>query len=647
MINASVIIPTYNSEVSIGPTLESLEPILNDPTIEIIFVDDFSSDSTVEVLGRFSGQYTNVKMHVLKENSGGAATPRNLGLQVAMGEYVFFLDSDDPLSSVGFRAALDIGLVQGSDIVRTPIEVRRPGRANEVVDKIEGWHDLPSLQSQISGIVKFQSLTVSCLFRRKALLDNQILFETSRRIGEDIVFTASVLAIATRIDYSSIPARAYIRRNDGNTSVTQSLSSIDFLDFFRSWNDVESRLQAMGISFFHLHGLAAINYCLRQYLWFGKEPLSEGTFEKVSQIVGLHWKSIEPLPLSNRFKQVLNILRQGTLDEINQELRIRLLVAGHDLKFTNSILSHLPKRFCVKRDQWDGHSKHNQLESEHLVAWADVIWCEWLLGAAVWYSVRKRVDQELIVRCHRSEVMATYGQKIKLSSVSKFVAISPHGLDDFSDRFAISRRKFELIPNAVDVRSFLGRPKERSSCSRLLMVGNVPKLKGYHRAIELLAKLRQYDSSFSLTVIGKSPEDLDWLWMQEEERRYFELCESRIDILGLRSSVNTLGWRDLQNEYSKFDVLLSLSDFEGCQVAPLEAMAAGLVPVVRPWRGARECYPSDFVVPDDELVERILDLQNEAIYRRDAAVGLSYVESNFSVECVAHSYENLFASFRA
>lgn len=91
MVKASVVIPTYNAEVYIKSTIES---VLNQThqDLECIVVDDGSTDATLAVLRGISDNRVKV---ITQENSGGPARPRNVGLAAARGEYIFLLDADD------------------------------------------------------------------------------------------------------------------------------------------------------------------------------------------------------------------------------------------------------------------------------------------------------------------------------------------------------------------------------------------------------------------------------------------------------------------------------------------------------------------------------------------------------------------------
>ena len=89
----SVIIPTHNREKTIERAVDS---VLNQTykNIEIIIVDDCSTDSTLEVLKSRYGGFANVTIFQLERNSG-ACVARNKGIDLSRGEYIAFLDSDD------------------------------------------------------------------------------------------------------------------------------------------------------------------------------------------------------------------------------------------------------------------------------------------------------------------------------------------------------------------------------------------------------------------------------------------------------------------------------------------------------------------------------------------------------------------------
>ena len=90
----SIIVPVYNAEDHIDNCLKNILNQDFDETIEIIMVDDGSSDNSFNIIQNF--KITNLKLFRLIQNKGASAA-RNKGLDVSSGEYVYFMDVDDSI----------------------------------------------------------------------------------------------------------------------------------------------------------------------------------------------------------------------------------------------------------------------------------------------------------------------------------------------------------------------------------------------------------------------------------------------------------------------------------------------------------------------------------------------------------------------
>ena len=113
-IGISVIVPVFNLEEYIGECLESIlkQTFQN---IEIIVVDDNSSDGSVKVIEQLVRKDSRIKMILLEENHG-AGHARNVGMQFARGDYLMFLDGDDFFSSVMLEKLYSICEKYNTDI---------------------------------------------------------------------------------------------------------------------------------------------------------------------------------------------------------------------------------------------------------------------------------------------------------------------------------------------------------------------------------------------------------------------------------------------------------------------------------------------------------------------------------------------------
>ena len=93
MVKVSIIVPVYNVEKYIDKCLQTLvNQTLED--IEIIIVNDGSTDNSEEIIKQYLQAYKNKIKYVIKEN-GGLSDARNYGMKYATGEFIAFLDSDD------------------------------------------------------------------------------------------------------------------------------------------------------------------------------------------------------------------------------------------------------------------------------------------------------------------------------------------------------------------------------------------------------------------------------------------------------------------------------------------------------------------------------------------------------------------------
>ena len=110
----SVIIPVYNVEKYLHQCLDS---IINQTfkNIEIICVDDGSTDSSAKILEEYAQKYSFIK--VIHQQNLYAGVARNNGMKIASGEYVFFLDGDDFCAPDLLSLAVNKGDSLGADIV--------------------------------------------------------------------------------------------------------------------------------------------------------------------------------------------------------------------------------------------------------------------------------------------------------------------------------------------------------------------------------------------------------------------------------------------------------------------------------------------------------------------------------------------------
>lgn len=114
MVKISVIVPVYNCEDYLEESIRSiLNQTFND--IEVVCVDDGSTDNSLSILNKLSDDDSRLKVHT-QENQG-ASVARNNALKKVSGDYIYFFDADDYLVADALEKAYNNAVNNNSDIV--------------------------------------------------------------------------------------------------------------------------------------------------------------------------------------------------------------------------------------------------------------------------------------------------------------------------------------------------------------------------------------------------------------------------------------------------------------------------------------------------------------------------------------------------
>jgi glycosyltransferase involved in cell wall biosynthesis len=280
--------------------------------------------------------------------------------------------------------------------------------------------------------------------------------------------------------------------------------------------------------------------------------------------------------------------------------RRRVLITGHDLKFTGPLAEMLRRAGAeVRHDLWSGHTGHDRATSDESLAWADAIWAEWCLGNAVWYADRRRPDQRMVVRLHRQELTTDFPGLVDHDAVDRLVCVAPFVAEAAKERFGWRADRVEVLPNTFDTIPF-DRPKLPGAERTLGMVGFLPSLKRLDRALDLLELLLDDDPSWQLRVAGSLPWDSAWVWARLTEREHYRDQFDRIRLSKRLSRAvrfegrveNIPGW------FAAVGNILSVSDLESFHLALAEGMASRAVPVIVDREGVHELFPGTAVHDD-------------------------------------------------
>ncbi len=216
----SIIIPAYNIVGFIGRSIEyALAQDVPKELLEVIVVDDGSTDATGDVAEEY--QKNDRRVRVIHRANGGVSAARNDGIKAATGDFIFFFDADDFEESYTCREVVEIAerqaadgviygysryegeevkevclprfseeLYVGQDIVRKVV----PAFAGFSNKDINNW-----LRGEKEALYVENPSLWRILIRRSVILQNDLRFDTSLKVGEDTVFITDYLSCCKRI----------------------------------------------------------------------------------------------------------------------------------------------------------------------------------------------------------------------------------------------------------------------------------------------------------------------------------------------------------------------------------------------------------------------------------------------------------------
>lgn len=224
----SVIVPAYNAENYIRECLDSVFRQTYE-NIEVIVINDGSQDGTLEILKEYEITYDN--MQVLNIENNGQGHARNLGLSMARGEYVLFLDADDFISPITLEYSKKQIEKDGSDLCF--FNWSRFEDTEKVELPIRKKRFLEDGLLKDNECLKMLDLrpyyTVMNMYRRKFLIDNDITYGEGY-LYEDVIFWLKVVISASRI--SVIKDKFYRIRAHRSSSTGSERTSDRHMDSF-------------------------------------------------------------------------------------------------------------------------------------------------------------------------------------------------------------------------------------------------------------------------------------------------------------------------------------------------------------------------------------------------------------------------------
>lgn len=229
--DVTFVIAAYNSAATIVPAVQSaLDQAL--VTLEVIVVDDKSSDGTREIVNAFTMNDPRVRLIALDKNAGPGGA-RNAGIDAATGRWIAVLDSDDVISPTRTSRMIARAEQMAATIAVDNLDVvYTDGRPSETMfeESFLRQRGMLTLEDFIASNILFRSTFnfgyMKPMFLREFLNAGGLRFRTDLRIGEDYVLLASALAAGGSCAIEPSPGYAYNIR-EGSISRVLEIHHVD------------------------------------------------------------------------------------------------------------------------------------------------------------------------------------------------------------------------------------------------------------------------------------------------------------------------------------------------------------------------------------------------------------------------------------
>lgn len=218
----SIIVPVYNTEAYLPRCLDSIlrQTYSN---FELILIDDGSTDKSGAVCDYYSAQDNRIR--VIHKTNGGVSAARNVGINLSLGEYIVFVDSDDEISNSYLfdlyseisQSNVDLSLMSFTRISGSSRDSNLLHAFKLNLNSIE-----PEQRDLLVKLAKYFLLygPVNKIFQSRIIHDKHILFDETISFGEDVIFVFRYLSFCDSLSY--IPRDGYYYYNNPGSLMHQN-----------------------------------------------------------------------------------------------------------------------------------------------------------------------------------------------------------------------------------------------------------------------------------------------------------------------------------------------------------------------------------------------------------------------------------------
>jgi glycosyltransferase involved in cell wall biosynthesis len=245
LVKISVIIPIYNSEKYIEKCINSIvNQTLKD--IEIICVNDGSTDNTENILNDFAQKDSRIK--ILNQENQGQGAARNYGLSIATGEYVGYVDADDYIELNYFETLYNTAKKYNSEIAVASILKHK-----KFYDKYNVFYKNEKVASSIAEKIKLCGdvkknffYAWNKIYKRELLIKNEINFPQGQ-IYEDVMFAIKALYYSKSL-VSSVGTKYHYVEHKTSTIKRKDSSGKKQQDLIKAYSQLQIFCKKLNIS---------------------------------------------------------------------------------------------------------------------------------------------------------------------------------------------------------------------------------------------------------------------------------------------------------------------------------------------------------------------------------------------------------------
>lgn len=241
MYKVSVLVPVYNTEKTLSKCLDSiLEQTMIDD-IEIVIVNDGSTDNSQNIIDKYASKYKNIIEY--KQKNQGLGATRNKGIEIATGEYIAFLDSDDWADKDYYELMYKKAKEENSDLVISSYIVDIPNSNTQSVTK----HKIEDKISYLNELLKgnIAGFSWNKLYKKSLITDNRLKFPLRGELEnvEDQYFSLRCVALANNISFMNDSNIHYIIHSQSIVRKYQDGLYNDILNLYKSNKEFMSNLK--------------------------------------------------------------------------------------------------------------------------------------------------------------------------------------------------------------------------------------------------------------------------------------------------------------------------------------------------------------------------------------------------------------------